>query len=136
MPIAIGRSNAEPSLRTSAGERLTTMKRAGMKKPQLFSAAVTRAYASRTDASGSPTSTNPGGWEWPASTSMTRPTASIPSVAALQIFDSMAGFSTRGSPRRRGYLGLLSDCNRPLVMKQLERLGVVVRDRRERLVHV
>ena len=52
---AIGRSNAGPSLRTSAGARLTVMRREGNSKRELTIAVRTRSRLSCTAASGSPT---------------------------------------------------------------------------------
>jgi len=55
MPIAIGKSKADPSFFTSAGARLIVMCCAGRMYPQLGSAAFTRSLLSRTAVSGSPT---------------------------------------------------------------------------------
>ena len=55
MPIAIGRSKAAPSLRRSAGARLTVIRSIGNSKPALRMAARTRSRLSRTVESGSPT---------------------------------------------------------------------------------
>ena len=54
-PSAIGRSNDDPALRTSAGARLTVMRWCGNSKPELRIAERTRSRLSRTVASGSPT---------------------------------------------------------------------------------
>src|SRR5580698_8400269 len=54
-PNAIGRSKAEPSLRMSAGARLTVILRLGNSKPELRSADFIRSKASRTAPSASPT---------------------------------------------------------------------------------
>ena len=59
-PSAIGRSNAAPAFRTSAGARLTVTRSAGNSKPQLRMAARTRSRLSRTLASGRPTIVNIG----------------------------------------------------------------------------
>ncbi|MBT9136260.1 MAG: hypothetical protein DDT34_01334 [Firmicutes bacterium] len=52
---AMERSKPEPSLRKSAGARLTVMRRVGIEKPQFFTAARTLSFASRTARSGRPT---------------------------------------------------------------------------------
>src|ERR1051326_6758416 len=86
------------------------MWRFGKKKPEFASAALTRAYDSRTARSGKPTIWKPG---WPApceSTSMVIRTALIPRVAALPIFESMRGFDPAEVPIR-GYLGRLRGVN-------------------------
>src|SRR5947207_13465591 len=112
MPIAIGRSKPDPSFFTSAGERLTVMCRGGRKNPLLANAARTREYASRTAASGRPTSVNPGCAEYPPeSTSIVIRTASIPSVAALHTFESMLLCDPAEVPHR-GYLGTHRDTTR------------------------
>ena len=58
MPIAIGRSSKEPIFLTSAGARLIVILPRGNSYPQLIIAALTRSFASLTDASGSPTIEN------------------------------------------------------------------------------
>ena len=60
MPTAMGRSKAAPSLRRSAGARLTVILRWGKLKPLLRSAERTRSRLSRTVRSGSPTTVNMG----------------------------------------------------------------------------
>ena len=55
MPSAIGRSNDEPALRTSAGARLTVTRCCGNSNPELRIALRTRSRLSRTLASGRPT---------------------------------------------------------------------------------
>ncbi len=55
MPIAIGRSKAEPSFLMSAGARFTTTCFRGKSKPVFLSAARTRSLLSLTAASGRPT---------------------------------------------------------------------------------
>ncbi len=59
-PRAIGRSNQGPSLRRSAGARLTTTRVSGTFRPLLRRAARTRSRASCTAVSASPTSCRPG----------------------------------------------------------------------------
>ena len=59
-PRAIGRSNDEPALRTSAGARLTVMRCGGKSKPEFRMALRTRSRLSRTLGSGSPTIVNDG----------------------------------------------------------------------------
>ena len=54
MLIAIGKSNARPSFRWSAGARFTVRREMGMVNPLLTMAALTRSRLSLTDASGSP----------------------------------------------------------------------------------
>ena len=54
-PSAIGRSNDEPALRTSAGARLTVMRWWGNSNPEFLMAERTRSRLSRTVASGKPT---------------------------------------------------------------------------------
>src|SRR5215831_13612972 len=60
MPSAIGRSKRPLSLRSSAGARLTVMRRAGNSKRELTSAARTRSRLSFTSVSGRPTMVNEG----------------------------------------------------------------------------
>jgi len=57
---ATGRSNAEPSLRTSAGLNPTVMRCVGRGSPTFAAAERTRSFASRTDVSGRPTTVTPG----------------------------------------------------------------------------
>lgn len=52
--MAIGKSNAGPSFRWSAGARFTVRREIGMVNPLLTMAALTRSRLSLTDASGSP----------------------------------------------------------------------------------
>jgi site-specific DNA recombinase len=54
-PSAIGRSNDDPALRTSAGARFTVMRCGGNSKPEFLIAERTRSRLSRTVASGRPT---------------------------------------------------------------------------------
>jgi len=54
-PSAIGKSNDDPALRTSAGARFTVMRCGGNGNPEFLIAARTRSRLSRTVASGSPT---------------------------------------------------------------------------------
>src|SRR6266702_4272754 len=60
MPSAIGRSNRPLSLGSSAGARLTVMRRAGNSKREFTSAARTRSRLSFTSVSGRPTMVNEG----------------------------------------------------------------------------
>ena len=60
MPTAIGTSKAAPSLRRSAGARLTVIRRGGSLKPLFSSAPRMRTRPSRTPASASPTMWQPG----------------------------------------------------------------------------
>ena len=58
--MAIGRSRPAPPLRTPDGARLTVTRRSGQGKPLESTAARTRSRASRTAASGRPTTVKPG----------------------------------------------------------------------------
>ena len=58
--MAIARSSDAPALRTSAGARLTVIRRGGWWYPALRSAPRTRSRASDNAASGRPTIVNPG----------------------------------------------------------------------------
>src|SRR5882672_188416 len=60
IPSAIGRSKRPLSLRSSAGARLTVMRRAGNSKREFTSAARTRSRLSFTSVSGRPTMVNEG----------------------------------------------------------------------------
>ena len=55
MPSAIGRSKRPLSFGSSAGARLTVMRRAGNSNRQFTNAARTRSFASPTSVSGKPT---------------------------------------------------------------------------------
>ena len=83
IPSAIGRSNTDPSLRVSAGAKLTVIRRTGISYPEFRTAARTRSRASRTPASGSPTTAKVG---MPGLTSTSTSTieASSPMTAALR----------------------------------------------------
>ncbi len=59
-PTAMGKSKPDPSLRKSAGAKLTVIRRIGISKPQFFIAARTRSRASRTAVSGKPTMSKAG----------------------------------------------------------------------------
>ena len=61
-PIAMGKSNAEPSFRISAGARLIVICFRGNLKPLFLMAGVTRSLLSFTAPSGSPTVINYGIW--------------------------------------------------------------------------
>src|SRR5260370_11833842 len=90
MPSAIGRSNAEPSLRTSAGARLmVTPWGAGKSYPQFFSADLIRSRLSLTAISGRPTTLNSPILVEPTSTSTSTRYASMPKTAALRDLKSM-----------------------------------------------
>src|SRR5687767_1780695 len=82
MPSAIGRSKRLESFGSSAGARLTVMRRAGNSKWPWLSAARTRSRASRTSASGRPTMWNAGS-PGPRCTSTVTSGASIPASARL-----------------------------------------------------
>ena len=88
MPTAMGRSNAAPTFRTSAGARLTVMRSSGNGNPLFLIAARTRSRLSRTVASGNPTMVSPGN-PGDTSTSTTTGTASIPIITAAETRASM-----------------------------------------------
>ena len=73
MPMAMGKSNADPSLRISAGAKLIVTCFRGNLNPEFLMAAVTRSLLSFTAPSGSPTVINRGSFapERLASTSTT-----------------------------------------------------------------
>ena len=68
---AIARSIPGPALRRLAGARLATIRRRGNSKPQLASAARTRSRASRTAASGRPTTEKAGSPRWTSTSTLT-----------------------------------------------------------------
>ena len=77
-PMAMGRSSPAPPLRTPDGARFTVTLRSGQDKPLERMAARTRSRASRTAASGRPTTVKPGRpLETWTSTETGRPTAPI-----------------------------------------------------------
>src|SRR5664280_347497 len=88
-PTAIGRSRPAPPLRIPDGARLTVTRRRGHCSPLDSRAARTRSRDSRTAASGSPTTVNPGSpldtWTstdtWVAST----PTRTAEGMAAITV---------------------------------------------------
>src|SRR6266700_1744565 len=82
MPSAIGRSNRPLSLGSSAGARLTVMRRAGNSKREFTSAARTRSRLSFTSVSGRPTMVNEGR-PFPRCTSTVTSGASRPESARL-----------------------------------------------------
>ena len=77
----MGRSNDGPSLRRSAGARLTVMRRDGNSKAELTIAARTRSRLSWTAASGSPTMLNAGA----AATTSASTSTGWPSEAAQSL---------------------------------------------------
>ena len=79
-PSAIGKSKIGPCFLMSAGARLTVMRRRGQVKPLFFIAARTRSPASRTAASGRPTTENEAKFD-DTSTSTRTIYASTPSTA-------------------------------------------------------
>ena len=81
MPTAIGTSNAAPSLRRSAGARLTVIRRGGSLKPLFSSAPRMRTRPSRMPASASPTMLQQGSPR-PTSTSTWMGAASMPTTVA------------------------------------------------------
>ncbi len=76
MPIAMGRSNADPSLGISAGARLTVIRESGIVKFVLTIAVRTLSFASSIDLSGRPTMANVGN---PRSATSTSTLINIPS---------------------------------------------------------
>src|SRR5882672_3136638 len=82
IPSAIGRSKRPLSLRSSAGARLTVMRRAGNSKRELTRAARTRSRASFTSVSGRPTMVNEGS-PFPRCTSTVTSGAFKPASARL-----------------------------------------------------
>ena len=97
---AMARSRPGPALRRLAGARLATMRRRGNSKPQLASAARTRSRASRTAASGSPTTEKAGSPRW-TSTSTRTGRASMPSsvnVRAVASIGDARPQRARGAP--------------------------------------
>src|SRR5687768_5271423 len=82
MPSAIGKSKRLESLGSSAGARLTVMRRAGNSKRAWLSAARTRSRASRTSVSGKPTIWK-AGRPGPRCTSTVTSGASMPASARL-----------------------------------------------------
>ena len=82
MPIAIGKSNAEPSFRISAGAKFTVIRLVGNVRPAFLIAAITRSRLSFTALSGKPTTENEGSRR-EISASICTIYASIPSVAQL-----------------------------------------------------
>ena len=86
---AIGRSNPELALRSSAGARFTVTRRAGIVYPELIRAATTRSRLSFTAPEASPTIVQlgrPGA----TSTSTITSQASMPTTVAERIEASMA----------------------------------------------
>ena len=90
MAMAMPRSSAEPALGTSAGARLTVIRRGGWTKPLLRRAPRTRSRASRRAASASPTIVKPGS---PGATSTSTRTGrpSRPWSVAARTLASMGG---------------------------------------------
>src|SRR3990172_2699565 len=99
IPIAIGRSNAEPSFRTSAGARLMVMRFNGNSNAELAIAAPTRSRPSFTAPCGSPTVANVGRPLAMSASTSTR-YASMPSTAAERMRASM-GRTVGGKTRKR-----------------------------------
>src|SRR5690606_4875556 len=91
---AMGRSKAGPSLRTSAGARLTTMRLGGSGRPSCFNAARTRSRDSCTAAPGRPTSVKEGRplvTKASTRTSMASTPTSVAEVARAYIDATVAG---------------------------------------------
>src|SRR5262245_14451754 len=88
IPSAVGRSNAAPSFRRSAGARLMVMRSRGNSKPAFLMAARTRSRLSRTAESGRPTVVNEGR-PFVTSTSTETVVTSTPWSAAERTFASM-----------------------------------------------
>ncbi len=101
MPNALGKSNAAPSFRRSAGARLTVIRSIGNSKPALRMAARIRSRLSRTVESGSPTVAKQGS-PGVTSTSTETAAASTPHSVAERtrasmgpVWEGPAGSSTR-----------------------------------------
>ncbi len=101
MPTAIGTSKAAPSLRRSAGARLTVIRRGGSLNPLFSSAPRIRTRPSRTPASGSPTMLQPGR-PTATSTSTSMAAASIPTTAAEATRANMPRVFASRVPTLRG----------------------------------
>ncbi|OQA25720.1 MAG: hypothetical protein BWY59_01663 [Verrucomicrobia bacterium ADurb.Bin345] len=87
MPNAIGRSKLGPSLRISAGARLTVVRPIGGANPEFSSAVQTRSPLSFTAASGNPTMMTFGS-PCPALTSISTGYASTPYTAPDHTLDN------------------------------------------------
>ena len=92
-PTAMGTSYPVPSLRTSAGARLTVTRLSGNVYPLLRTAARTRSRASCTATSGSPTTLKPGN-PWAMSTSTSTAAPSSPAVAPVSTRASIVLYGT------------------------------------------
>ena len=114
MPTAIGTSKAAPSLRRSAGARLTVILRGGSLKPLFSSAPRMRTRPSRTPASASPTMWQPGR-PTATSTSTSMGAASMPMTAAEATRASMRAPSKRSAmpTRRAARRGAQNEARRP-----------------------
>ncbi len=88
IPTAIGRSYVGPSLRRSAGARLTMMRPFGKRNAEFLIADSTRSFASFTAASGSPTIASPFSPRRETSTSHSTISPSSPTTAHDRTFDS------------------------------------------------
>ena len=98
-PTAIGRSSPAPVFFMPEGARFTVTRRNGQVSPLERSAARTRSRDSRTAASGSPTTVNPGSpFDTWTSTETGRP--STPTTTAEEIMAIMTAPSTRQTARR------------------------------------
>src|SRR5690606_25589408 len=91
------RSKAAPTLRMSAGARLTVMRSPGNGKPELRMAVRTRSRLSRTVASGRPTTVRPGS-PGDTSTSTDTATGSMPTTAAAASRASMSASRAKSRP--------------------------------------
>jgi len=98
MPSAMGRSNAAPILRTSAGARLTVTRPTGNGKPELRIAERTRSRLSLTVVSGRPTMVMPGNPPPDTSTSTETGSASTPNTAAAWSRANMRALSATSGP--------------------------------------
>ena len=99
-PSAIGRSNDDPALRTSAGARLTVTRCGGNSKPEFRIALRTRSRLSRTLASGRPTIVKVGSPN-DTSTSTWTGQASTPKTAAVRTQASTRFDPMQGGPQAR-----------------------------------
>src|SRR5690554_1439886 len=114
----MGRSNAGPSLRTSAGARFTVTRLGESGRPRRLSAARTRSRDSCTAAPGSPTMVKLGSPPLTSTSTVTR-TASTPTTVAEATVAYIA--PSLGAPRQHRAWRLV--LRRPPLMARRERLG-------------
>ena len=123
MPSAIARSSDAPAFRTSAGARLTVIRRGGWWNPALRRAPRTRSRASDSAASGRPTIVNPGRpGATSTSTRTTRP------VIPLRVAESSVA-STDGTVAAATHPGLIGPIGRLTRPGSTRDAGCQLRDR-------